>query len=114
MQRRRFLLAACAVVAVSAIPAVSSAASSGRRLVADRAFKVGDRVRCENGTVLVVSEVTAGRSDARCYQYDVCFSHVDGSALAEGSHVLHGSAGVSNVFMQPTASGLRAHFSHLI
>ncbi len=71
-------------------------------------------MRSENGTVLVVSEVIAGRNDARCQQYDVHFIRVEGSALAEGSHVLHGSAGISEVFMQPAASGLRAHFSRLI
>ncbi|HET9033738.1 MAG TPA: hypothetical protein VFN25_12635 [Dokdonella sp.] len=114
MQRRRFIMAACALAATSALPVISKAASRTSRQSADFGFRVGDRLRCDQGTLLEVSGVSSTRNDAICQQYGIEFRHLEGPKLEEGTYRMQGSAAATELFLQPSAEGARAVLSRLI
>ncbi len=113
MQRRRFIMAACALAVTSATPGIALAATSGARQPAEFGFRIGDRFRCEQGTVLEVSEVSNARADAHCRQCSVHFQHLEGPRLEEGTYRMQGSAAATELFLQPSSEGAMAVLSRL-
>lgn len=64
--------------------------------------------------MLEVSEVSSIKTDAYCQQGGVYFRHIEGPELGEGTYRMQGSTDVSELFLQPTADGVKALLSRLI
>lgn len=113
MQRRRFILAACALAATSVLPGFAAGSGSAVQPEVDFGFRVGDRFRTEQGTLLEVSEVLNFHSNAHCQQCGVHFFHVKGPNVEEGTIRLVGPLADTELFLQPSEKGARAVLSRL-